>query len=78
MSVSDPVPPDTNYAPDFLITCGPILVLAVSLCIARIYSRLYPTFRLSLDDYFIAIAAVHLTSAFVRTNNDIFIDNIGR
>ena len=78
MSAPDPIPPDTNYAPNFLITSGLVSVLAVGLCIARIYSRISPTFCLSLDDYFIATAAVHLTSIFFRTNNDIFIDTMYR
>lgn len=59
--------PDTNYAPNYLIPCGILTVLALGLCVARIYSRLQrksqrprvgPEHRLSPDDYLIAAATV--------------------
>lgn len=56
---------DTNNAPEYLISCGLLTLLALALCIARIYSRLQPRPyllrsepRLSPDDYLIAGAAV--------------------
>jgi len=72
------IPPDTNYAPKFLITCGLLLALAVGLCVTRILSRLRPTPHLSIDDYFIVTAAVPLSLIFASTNNNVFIDIIHR
>lgn len=60
-----PVAKDTNYAPEYLISCGLLTLLALALCIARIYSRLQPRPhllplepRFSPDDYLIAGATV--------------------
>lgn len=58
MNDSAPIPPDTNHAPNFLITTGVLLALGVGLCVARIFSRFRPALRLLLDDYLIAGAAV--------------------
>ncbi|OCL07657.1 hypothetical protein AOQ84DRAFT_408518 [Glonium stellatum] len=49
---------DTNYAPSFLISTGLVSILALGLCLARIYSRLRPKPRLAWDDYLIAVAMV--------------------
>ena len=66
---SAPVAPDTNNAPNYLVPCGVLTVIALGLCIARIWSRLRANARLlalrterrlSPDDYLIAVATVSL------------------
>jgi hypothetical protein len=58
MDYSGPLPPDTNLAPGFLIPCGILLVIGLSLCVARINSRLRPSPHLHGEDYVIIIAMV--------------------
>lgn len=51
-------PPDTNEAPKYVISCAILAALALSLCVARIWTRAFPLSRLTLDDYLIVIAEV--------------------
>ncbi|KAF2475932.1 uncharacterized protein BDR25DRAFT_339869 [Lindgomyces ingoldianus] len=49
---------DSNVAPVYLIPCSILAALALSLCTARIWTRLSRTNHMGLDDYLIVIAEV--------------------
>lgn len=57
-SPSAETPPDTNYGPTYLIVIGVFTTFAVSLCSARIYSRIRPKVNIRFDDYLVATAMV--------------------
>ncbi|CZR59909.1 uncharacterized protein PAC_09804 [Phialocephala subalpina] len=48
--------PDTNVVPKYVISCAILAVVAFGLCVARIYTRAFPTSRLGLDDYLITLS----------------------
>ncbi len=52
--------PDTRFAPTYLIPCGVLAAIALGLCSTRIYTRVRPVPRLTLDDYLIVVAEVRL------------------
>ena len=64
MADSSPLPPDTNYARDYLIPCGILAVIGLSLCIARIVTRLRPSPHMHRDDYIIIVAAASQSLVF--------------
>ncbi|KAK0100506.1 hypothetical protein ONS95_008453 [Cadophora gregata] len=50
--------PDTRFAPNYLIPCGVLAVVALGLCVTRIYTRSRPVLHLALDDYLIVVAEI--------------------
>ncbi|KUJ07800.1 uncharacterized protein LY89DRAFT_630856 [Mollisia scopiformis] len=64
---SGSLPPDTNFAPGFVIPCGILAVIGVCLCVARIVTRLRPAPHLHLDDYLISIATFISVFEYVAT-----------
>ncbi|KAE9366038.1 hypothetical protein N431DRAFT_495821 [Stipitochalara longipes BDJ] len=55
MTDYSPLPPDTNVAREYLIPCGILVVVSMSLCTARIITRLRPSPHMHRDDYIIII-----------------------
>lgn len=61
MTDNSPIPPDTDLARQYLIPCGILAVIGMSLCTARIITRLRPSPHMYRDDYIIIVAAVWQT-----------------
>ena len=55
-----PPGPDTTIAFKYLIPCGILEMLAITLCAARIYTRFRRVSKLFLEDYFIICALVSI------------------
>lgn len=56
MEETIPPGPNTSIAALYLIPCGVLSIVALSLCVLRIWSRMRPWPH--LDDYLIAVAEV--------------------
>ena len=55
---TSPPGPDESKAPLLIGVTTLLYTLSTSLCCTRIYSRVRPTVRLSIDDYFATAAVV--------------------
>ncbi len=57
-SATDPPGPDESKAGIVVGVVTALHLISWTLCATRIWTRVKPTFRLSLDDYFIVLAVV--------------------